>query len=145
MNRRIFSSSCKRQILCYQNGNRYLSAQAAVSFKPNDGEYVNAIPFEEVPGLSKFELLRRFIPGGKFHNVSIIDIQKNLRQEFGDFYKMPGMFGQSDMLTVFDPNDVEFIHRTEGTYPYRRSLGTMEYFRKNVRNDVYSVVGLIVA
>lgn len=126
-------------------GSRRLSAQAAVSFKHTEEEYANAIPFEEIPGLTRFELIRRFIPGGKFHNMSVIDIQIKMRQEFGEFYKMPGMFGQNNLVTTFDPKDVEFIHRTEGAYPFRRGLDTMNHYRKNLRSDVYSVSGLVVA
>lgn len=124
---------------------RLLTAKAAVSFKSNAEDYANAIPFDEIPGLTKFEMLRRFVPGGKFHNMSVIDIQKALREEFGDFFKMPGMFGQNNLITTFDPKDVEFIHRTEGTYPFRRGLDTMHHFRKNLRSDVYATTGLVVS
>lgn len=123
---------------------RRLSAQVAASFKPSDDEFAKAIPFEEIPGLSKFDLMRRFLPGGKFHNASIIDIQQGMQNEFGDFNRMPGMFGQKDVLTVYDPEVVKFVFRNEGTYPYRRGLDTMEHFRKNIRSGVYSVGGLII-
>lgn len=60
------------------------------------------------------------------------------------FYKLPGMFGQNTTLMTYAPDDVEFVHRNESAYPYRRSLETMKHFRKNIRSDVYSVGGLIV-
>lgn len=66
-----------------------------------------------------------------------------MRSEYGNFYQMPGMFGQNRVLMTYNPDDVEFIHRNEGTYPYRRGLETMAYFRKNIRSDVYDVGGLI--
>lgn len=43
---------------------RQLSAQAAVSFKPSDEDFVKAIPFEKIPGPGKFEHIRSFMPGG---------------------------------------------------------------------------------
>lgn len=147
MIRSAFNSSYRSKLLSSysQFGNRSLSAQAAVSFKRSDEEYANAIPFDEIPGPSKFELLRSFMPGGKFHNTSIIDIQKSMRKEYGDFYKMPGLFGQNTLVTTFDPVDVEYIHRTEGTYPFRRGLQTMNHYRQNLRKDVFSNVGLVVS
>lgn len=146
MIRRICFSSYQRQALCLssQNGNRKLSAEAAISYKPKGDEYENAIPFDQIPGLSKFELIKRFMPGGQFSKMSIIDIQKSLRAEFGDLVRLPGMFGQTTTVTTFDADDIEFIHRNEGTYPYRRGLDTMKHFRQNIRSDVYSVGGLII-
>lgn len=134
--------SYQNNFLC-QSFARRLSAQAAISYKPKDDEYANAIPFNEIPGLSKFELIRRFLPGGKFHKMSFIDILQLSRDEFGDFHKWPGVFGQNSMVMTYNADDIEFIHRNEGTYPYRRGLETMKYFRENIRSDVYEVGGLI--
>lgn len=129
----------------HQKVSRKLSAQAALSFKPSsEDEYAKAKPFNDIPGLSKFELIRRFIPGGKYHNKSILDIQRSLRREFGDFYRLPGLFGQTTSITTYDADDVQFVHRNEGTYPYRRGLETMKHFRENIRSDVYAVGGLII-
>lgn|SRR5690349_4862915 len=123
---------------------RSLSTQAAVNFKPNDDEFSKARPFKEIPGISLFQLIRRFAPGGMYHSMTIFDMQLSMRKEFGDFFKMPGMFGRAAMLTTFTPDDVEFVHRNEGAYPFRRGLESMAYFRKNIRSDVYSVGGLVV-
>ncbi|MGL5405736.1 MAG: hypothetical protein ACRDAX_02955, partial [Propionibacteriaceae bacterium] len=70
---------------------RNYSAQAAVAFKPKVSEYDTAKSFDEMPTLSKFELIRRFMPGGKFHQRTMIDVQKMLREELGTIYKLPGM------------------------------------------------------
>lgn len=124
---------------------RSLSAQAAVSFKPkNEDEFANAKPFDEIPGLSKVELMQRFMPGGQYDKMSIIDVFKRMRDELGDFHQMPGMFGQKTSLLTYDADVVEFVHRNEGTYPYRRSMETMAHYRKNVRSDIYSIGGLVV-
>lgn len=123
---------------------RSLSVQAVVSFKPSDDEYANAVPFDEIPGLNRFQVMKRFLPGGKFHGASVIDIQSMMRNEFGDLYRMPGLFGQNSVLTTVNAEDVEFIHRNEGIYPYRRGLETMKHFRENLRSDVYSAGGLII-
>lgn len=137
-------STSKVSVLKLNKFSRSLSAQLAKSFVPKDDEYSKALPFEAIPGLSKFKTIQRFLPGGKFHHMSIIDIQSSMRNEFGDFYRMPGMFGQPANVTTYDPNDVEFIHRNEGVYPFRRGLDTLKHFRENIRSDVYSVGGLII-
>lgn len=123
---------------------RSLSAQAAVNFKPNDEEYSKARPFDSIPGPSKFEMIRFFMPGGKFHNSQMADIQQSMRSEYGDLYKVPGMFGQKTTVMTYKPEDVEFVHRNEGAYPYRRGIQTMIHFRENIRSDIYSVGGLII-
>lgn len=115
-----------------------------VFFKPNNDEYEKARPFEEMPGLNRFQLITRFVNGGKYHGMRLSEIQRSLRQEFGDFYRLPGIFGQKANVTTFNADDVEYIHRNEGVYPYRRGLETLAYFRKEIRTDVYSVGGLIV-
>ena len=120
-----------------------LSTQTAVSFKPNDEDYAKAIPFDQIPGLSTFEMIRRFLPGGKFHNISVLEFQNSLRKEFGDFYRLPAVFGQNKNITTYNADDVEFIHRNEGTYPFRRGLETMKHFRAKIRSDIYEVGGLV--
>lgn len=116
----------------------------AVSFKPNNDDFEKARPFEEMPGLNKFQLITRFLKGGKYHGMALNEIQSSLRSEFGEFYRMPGIFGQTANVTTFNADDVEYIHRNEGAYPYRRGLESLAYFRKEIRSDVYSVGGLIV-
>lgn len=123
---------------------RALSAQAAVSYKPKEDEFANAIPYDQIPGLSKFEYIRRYLPGGKYHNAKFGDIQKSMRDEFGEFYRLPGVFGQNSVIVALHADDIEFILRNAGTYPYRRGLETMAHFRKNIRSDVYEVGGLII-
>jgi cytochrome P450 family 12 len=100
--------------------------------------------FEEMPTLSRFELLKRFMPGGKFHKSSILEIQKTLREELGPVYRIPGMFGQNTNVTTFDADDIEYVHRNEGLYPFRRGLETMKHFRTQIRPDIFDVGGLIV-
>lgn len=100
--------------------------------------------FEEMPTLSKFELMKRFMPGGKFHKTSMLEINKVLREELGTIYRMPGMFGQNQNVTTFDADDIEHIHRNEGLYPFRRGMETLKYFRETIRPDIFNVGGLMV-
>jgi cytochrome P450 family 12 len=138
------SSSGFGKAAVFSSGARSSSAQAAVSMKQTEEDFVNAQPFEKMPGLGKFEFLKRFLPGGKFHNVTMMYMQSSLREEFGDLYRLPGLFGQKEIVSVFDPSMVEVIHRNEGVYPHRRGLQTMDYFRRKVRSDIYSFGGLVI-
>jgi cytochrome P450 family 12 len=118
--------------------------QTAAAVKSNPLNYEAAKKFEELPRLSRFELARRFLPGGKFHQTSMLQINKMLQEELGTIYRLPGMFGQSTTVTTFDAEDIEYVHRNEGVYPFRRGMETLKYFREKIRNDVFNVGGLIV-
>jgi cytochrome P450 family 12 len=144
MNRVCLASFSVKNPLVVPAGRRLLSAQALPSFKPTSDEYSEAKPFGDIPGPGKLEVIRGFLPGGKFHNKSMVDFSRDLRSQYGDFYRMPGLFGQPPTLSMYDPNDIEFMHRNEGAYPFRRGMQTMAHYRKNVRSDVYSVGGLII-
>jgi cytochrome P450 family 12 len=120
---------------------RNLSVKTAISLKSEDGLTKR---FEEMPTLSRFELMGRFMKGGKFHNTSMLDINKMLREELGTIYRMPGMFGQRASVTTFDADDIEYVHRNEGVYPFRRGMETLKYFREKIRPDVFNVGGLMV-
>jgi cytochrome P450 family 12 len=121
-----------------------LSTKTAASFKPKSSDYDEAKPFEEIPGPTKFETITRFMPGGRYHKASMTDVQNLMRKEFGDFYRIPGMFGQGTLLTTFDPDDIEYLFRNDGFYPYRRGMLTMKHFREKIRPDIYDVGGLVV-
>lgn len=60
-------------------------------------EWKSSSPYTSIPGPSKWSLFINFLPGGKFHNTSIIDLQKKLRTQYGDLIKLPGGFGKNDV------------------------------------------------
>lgn len=101
----------------------------------NDVEWKNAKPFDQIPGPTTLGMIRAFLPGGKYHNVNMIDLSNKMNEEYGDIAKFPGMFGQRDIIFNFDPNDVEKVFRHEGKFPKRRGLDTLEYFRGTYRKD----------
>lgn len=79
---------------------------------------------------------------GKYHKISQIDLHIQLRQEYGNLVKFPGLFGRETILISFDANDIELIFRTEGQYPIRKSMETMAYYRKKIRPDIFNLGGL---
>lgn len=60
-----------------------------------------------------------------------------MRKHYGEMVKLPSMFGTRAMLMTFDPNIFEVIYRTEGNWPLRRGLDAFEYFRKQVRPELF--------
>lgn len=106
----------------------------------------NARSFDNVPGPSKFQLLRGFIPGGKFHGHSLKEFGNILRKEYGDLYKISGGFGVPSIVMSFNPDHFAKVFRTEGTCPFRRPSASLSYFRENVRKDFYKdMMGLTVS
>lgn len=101
----------------------------------NDVEWKKAKAYSEIPGPSTFGLIRAFAPGGKYHNLNSMDLMTRLLNDYGEIAKLPGFSGKRDMVFLFDPNDFETIFRTEGKYPVRRGLDTLEYFRGTYRKD----------
>lgn len=67
-----------------------------------------------------------------------------LNKEFGTILRLPGFFGRKDIVFTYDPKDFETIFRTEGPWPHRRPFFAFDYFRRNVRPDVYKNFGGLV-
>ena len=67
-----------------------------------------------------------------------------MREEFGDITKFPALFGRNEMLMVFDVESVEKLFRFEGQYPHRRTLETLDYYRRKIRPDIYGEYGSLV-
>lgn len=58
---------------------------------------------------------------------------------------MKGAFGKRDIVVVNDPKDFEVVFRTEGTYPSRRGLESLSYYRKVYRKEKFPVTfGLVI-
>lgn len=67
-----------------------------------------------------------------------------LRKEYGSILRFPGFFGRKDIVVTYDPNDFATLFRNEGPWPYRRPFFAFDYFRRNVRPDVYKNNGGLV-
>lgn len=81
---------------------------------------------------------------GKYHDKEPLDMHASLNKEYGNILRFPGSFGRKDIIFTYDPNDFETVFRTEGVWPYRRPLFVFDYFRKNVRPEVYKNSGGLV-
>lgn len=120
---------------------RALSAQPAASIAEKLTKYENAKPVSQIPTMSTLQLIRAFMPGGLLHKASFADLNSRLYKEYGNIFLMPGMFGKEDIALIFDPVDFETLLRTEGIWPNRRILETLEYYRLKIRPDIYGEVG----
>ncbi|CRK87076.1 CLUMA_CG000842, isoform A [Clunio marinus] len=112
-------------------------AQHAVDYKIQN-EWKDAKPYEDIPALSKFQLTRRFLPGGKYYKKSFTEMHRLMRIEYGDIVKFPSVLGRPEMLMIFNVEDSEMLFRFEGQYPFRRILETLEHYRKTIRPEIYS-------
>lgn len=103
-------------------------------------------PFKSMPSLSLLKILLRFLPGGKYHNAGTMDLQKSVLAEFGGIVRVPGIESvhMPPMVLTHDPRDFETVFRNDGVHPERYALHTLQYFRKNLRPDVYGEYGGLV-
>lgn len=87
-------------------------------------------------------MLNNLYSPGKYYKISQSDLHKELRHEYGNLVKFPGLFGQKTIIISFDANDIELIFRSEGQFPIRKSMETMAYYRKKIRPDIFNLGGL---
>lgn len=110
-----------------------------------DEEWLKARPFSELPGPTTFELLSKYLPGGKLHNSNLIDFYKFFRDQYGDISMIKGIMGKPDIVFTYNPVDIEKVYRTEGIWPIRVGLESFTYYRKKVRPDVFKNIGGLVS
>lgn len=107
-------------------------------------QWAEARPFNEIPGPSKLQMVRGFLPGGIFYKKSFNDFAFINRDLYGDLIKVPGLFGKKDIIMSFNPEDFRTAIRSEGIWPKRRLIETLLYHRKVHRKEEFgNVVGLL--
>ncbi|XP_065365991.1 probable cytochrome P450 12a4, mitochondrial [Calliphora vicina] len=112
--------------------------------KTPNTEWLSGKKFESIPGPSKYQILRAFMPGGKFYKKSFIEFNRQLRSQYGDIFLVPGLFGKRDVLFTYNPKDYQQVFRTEGIYPMRRGFDIIQYHRKELKKDIFKhAVGLV--
>ncbi|EDV93077.1 GH18470 [Drosophila grimshawi] len=109
-----------------------LQGAAALDATPLD----QAKPYSEIPGPSRFNFIRSFLPGGRYINKPVHEMFLDMNKRFGDIFRMPGVAGR-DIVVSMNPVDYETTFRHEGQFPYRRSFETMDYFKRVHRRDIF--------
>ncbi|KAH8416985.1 hypothetical protein KR222_000869, partial [Zaprionus bogoriensis] len=95
-----------------------------------------AKPYSELPGPSKFEFMRFFMPGGKYRNTPVHEMFLDMNRRYGSIFRMPGVSG-TDVVFTMNPEDYATVFRNEGQWPYRRSFSTIDYFKTKHRPDIF--------
>lgn len=75
-------------------------------------ELVKAKPFESVPKLSVYGLLRGFMPGGDYHGLELQDIHAVLRKKYGKIVQFPAFLGRPSIVFTYDAEDFEKVIRS---------------------------------
>lgn len=108
-------------------------------------KYSEIKPFNEIPGPTKAQIIKGFLPEGEFHGKTIVDYFKLCREKYGDIYLLPGVFGKRNLLLTFNSPDFETVFRNEGIWPMRRGLDLIEYHRKVRRANFFMDSGGLVS
>ncbi|KFB35469.1 cytochrome P450 CYP12F2 [Anopheles sinensis] len=128
---------------------RLLVSQAAPNVDTRASEFVDpewetARPYSEIPGPSFLQAIKGFQKGGRYADVSLLQLHQRMREDFGDLIRVAGMFGRNDIIMTYRPEDIEKVYRTEGHWPIRRGFDSFTYYRQKVRPDVFGEMGGLV-
>ncbi|KAK3914576.1 putative cytochrome P450 301a1, mitochondrial [Frankliniella fusca] len=110
---------------------------------PEDAAAAQARPFSEVPGPKPLPVLGnlwRFFPGGDLANVPPYEVPDTLVRTYGPIVKLEGMM-TATKLFVADPNAAQQIFRTEGQWPIREGISSIDYYYRNYRKNLEFSLG----
>jgi hypothetical protein len=74
-----------------------------------DNEFSKAKPFSSIPRPSVFKLIKESLPGGKYYGKPMRDVQKLFNVEYGNILRLPGMFGNPEIVMIFTADDFEKV------------------------------------
>lgn len=96
------------QLHCIQVRSFAVAAQA----QPIASEKIawnEALPYKKIPGPSKLQIVRDFMPGGKYHEMPVTEVHKKLLQEYGTLVKLPGMPLKDDIIITYKADDFKMV------------------------------------
>ncbi|XP_053951150.1 probable cytochrome P450 12e1, mitochondrial [Anastrepha ludens] len=105
----------------------------------------NARPYSEVPGPSKLELIRLFLPGGEFSKKPFFTAIAGMEKKYGPIFRFPGVFDKPEIVINLNPADYPIIFRNEGAWPDRRVFDTFVYHREKHRGEFFQGVEGIIS
>lgn len=68
-----------------------------------------------------------------------------MNDTYGNVCRLPAMFGRPTMVFTFDPILSQKVYSIEGVWPNRRGTDTFDYYRRNVRPEVFKDIGGLVS
>jgi hypothetical protein len=74
---------------------------------------------------------------GRYNFKHLINLQKQLYNEFGDIVKFDHIPTRNDFLFIFNPDDISKVFRQEGHWPERPSFHCLRYYRTVLRHDTF--------
>ncbi|XP_016991518.1 probable cytochrome P450 12b2, mitochondrial [Drosophila rhopaloa] len=110
-----------------------------------DEKWQQAKTYGEMPGPSSLRMISYFMPGGALRNTNLIQMNRRMREMYGDIYCIPGMMGKPNVVFTYNPEDFEVTYRNEGIWPIRIGLESFNYYRKVHRPDIFNGVGGLVS
>lgn len=77
--------------------------------------------------------------------IEASDLNRIMREEYGNITKLPAMLGNREIILLLDPKDFELVFRKKGIWPDRRSMETVDVYRKNVHTDFFKNHGGLIS
>ncbi|XP_034489144.1 probable cytochrome P450 12a4, mitochondrial isoform X2 [Drosophila innubila] len=137
-------------LFAYTNKQKRYQRNAAAAVKEQnvareDVEWQQARPFDEIPATGALSLTYNMaFPGGKYKNMDLTQLMLAMRKDYGEFFRMPAIFGSDPMVMTYNPKDFETVYRHEGIWPHRPGSDTIRHHREKYRKDFFQgVEGLI--
>lgn len=97
-----------------------------------------------MPTISPFQLLRHFLPGGKYTNLDTTQLMLAFRRDFGPIVYLKGSLGKPDAVMTNNPHDFEKALHNQGVWPMRPGMEYLSYHRQVHRKDIFQgVEGLL--
>ncbi|KAI8118151.1 Cytochrome P450 CYP12A2 [Lucilia cuprina] len=107
-------------------------------------EWENAKPFEEIPSISTFSFIKKFLPGGSYAKLDFAQLMLAFKEDFGSVARLPGFFGRPEFVITHNVEDFEKVLRNEGIWPERAGSEALQYHRHVHRAEFFQgVEGLI--
>lgn len=99
----------------------------------------------KIPGPSKWEIFKLMRPGGLLDGADFFEVGAELHKRYGSLCRLPGFAGKTDVVFVYEPEDIGKIFRSDGKYPIRQFLDSLTYHREVCRKDIFGVSTGLVA
>lgn len=96
----------------------------------------------EIPGPTRSTFIRDHLPFGKLYGKTTSELYNTYRKRYGEIFRLPGVSQtDSNEIVLWNPRHYETVFRTEGLWPTRKGLASMEHFRHVRRTELFGNAG----
>lgn len=78
---------------------------------------------------------------GDLYEENFYNIHTKLHARYGNMVRLGNLPGRSDLLFLFNPDDVAKLLRSESIWPERPGLESFGYYRKVTRREFFEGMG----